>query len=89
MQAFLQGHGLWEHINNRYTKSDVITISSMIVAQRNKYDEGKKREGRAKVFILSELDYSMLPKVTTITNAKKYWDILKVAYQGNDLKSRR
>lgn len=70
MYAYLKGQGTWEHVDTRYTKPNVETIAAMTTTKKKLYDEGKKIETRAKTFILSALDYSMLPKVTWGINAK-------------------
>lgn len=56
----------------------------MITTNNKIYDEGNQREGRERAFILSVLDDLMLPKVIEEINGKASWDILNVAYQGND-----
>ena len=72
MKEFLQGQRILEHVHNGYRKLNEITIIAMTHAQKKIYDEGKQREGKYKVFILSALDDSMLPKVTGASNSKKH-----------------
>lgn len=80
MQAFLQGQGIWDHVNNGYIDPDAIAIATMTTTQRTKYEDSKQCKGRAKWFIMSALDDSMLPKVTGASNSNEAWDILKQDY---------
>ena len=56
----------------------------MSAAQRNKLKELKQKEGKAKSCILVSLDDSIFPKIIGSKSAKEAWDILKMAYKGND-----
>ena len=56
----------------------------MSVAQGNKLEELKQKEGKSKLCILVSLDDSIFPKIIGAKIAKEAWDILKMAYKGND-----
>ena len=44
MQAFLQGQGVSDLVLTGYTKPDATAVVDMIVAQRTKYEESKKKK---------------------------------------------
>ena len=80
MQVFLQGQGVWDHVAIGYTKPNAIVVAAMTATQRIKYEDGKQKEGRAKLFIMSVLDDAMLLKVTRASNSKEAHDILQQTY---------
>lgn len=56
----------------------------MTVSQRKILEELKQKEGKAKSYILVSLDDSIFPKIIGANTTKEAWDILNLAYKGND-----
>ena len=84
VKAILQGQGCWDCVETGFTEPDSNTIAIMSAAQRNKLEELKQKEGKEKSCILVSLDDSIFPKIIGSKSAKEAWDILQMAYKGND-----
>ena len=84
LEAILQSHGCLDCIETGFVEPDATALATMTAVQRNKLEELKQKEGKAKSCILNSLDDSIFPKITGVKTAKEAWDILKLAYQGNE-----
>ena len=58
----MQGQGCWDCVETRFTEPDSNIVATMYAAQRNKLEELKQKEGKAKSCILVSLDDSIFPK---------------------------
>jgi hypothetical protein len=59
-------------------------VAIMTHSQRKTLEELKQKEGKAKSYISVSLDDSIFPKIIGARTAKEAWDVLKLAYKGND-----
>ena len=84
VNSILQGQGCWDCVERGFTKPYSNTVAIMSAAQRNKLEELKQKEGKAKSCILVSLDDSIFPKIIGSKSAKEAWDIFQMAYKGND-----
>jgi hypothetical protein len=84
MKTFLQVQECWEPVENGFSEPDQATLQAMTNGQRNQLAELRKKENKAKFWIQSSVDDSIFPKITRASSAKQAWDILELAYQGND-----
>ena len=80
----MKGQGCWDCVETRFMEPDSNVVAIMSDAQRNKLEELKQKEGKAKSCILVSLDDSIFPKIIGAKSAKEVWDILKMDYKGND-----
>jgi hypothetical protein len=61
-----------------YVEPDPTYLSAMTNQQQ------RNRENKAKFWIQNFVDDSIFSKITGAGTSKQTWDILKLAYQGND-----
>jgi hypothetical protein len=84
VKAILQGQGCWVCVETGFIELDANVVAAMTVVQRKTLEELKKKEGKAKSYILVSLDDSIFPKIIGAKTAKEAWDILKLADKDND-----
>jgi len=84
MKTFLQVEECWEPVENGSLESCQATLQDMTNNQRNRLAKLRKKENKVKFWIHSSVDDSIFPKITRASSAKKPWDILELAYRGND-----
>jgi hypothetical protein len=77
-------HGCWDCVEKGFIEPDANVVAAMTAVQRKTLEELKQKEGKAKSYILVSLDDSIFPKIIGAKIAKEAWDILKLAYKGND-----
>jgi hypothetical protein len=84
VKAILQGQGSWDCVETGFIEPNANVVAAMTLVQRKTLEELKKKEGKAKSYILVSLDDSIFLKIFGAKTAKEAWDILKLAYKGND-----
>ena len=63
VKTILQCQGCWDCVEIGFTEPDSNTIAIMSTAQRNKLEELKQKEGKAKSCTLVSLDDSIFHKI--------------------------
>jgi hypothetical protein len=84
VKSILQGHGCWDCVEIGFIEPDANVVTVMTVVQRKTLEELKQKEGKSKSYIFVFLDDSIFPKIIGVNTAKETWDVLKLAYNGND-----
>jgi hypothetical protein len=84
VKAILQGQGCWDCVETGFIELDANVVAVMTIVQRKTLEVLKQKEGKAKSYILVSLDDSIFLKIIGAKTAKEGWDILKLAYKGND-----
>ena len=67
-----------------YVELDPTYLAAMTNQQRTAQGTQRNKENKEKLWIQNSVDDLIFSKITGIVTSKQAWDLLKLAYQGND-----
>ena len=85
MKALFKGQEVWEIVHHGYVEpADMIAYNNITQDKKYILREQRKKDGKTLFYIHQAMNESILPRISTKTNAKKAWDTLETIYQGLD-----
>ena len=85
MNSLFRGQYVWDIVQHGYAEPvDMTAYNNLTQAEKDVLREHRKKNGKALFYIHQAMHESILPRVSSKTNAKQAWDTLETAYQGLD-----
>ncbi|XP_048229102.1 uncharacterized protein LOC125369875 [Ricinus communis] len=81
MENLLRSKEYWSVIEDGFTESPSDMVLS--AAQKKTYDEARLKDLKAKNYLFSSIDKTILKTITQKETSKQLWDSMRIKYQGN------
>ncbi|KAK0605039.1 hypothetical protein LWI29_022108 [Acer saccharum] len=81
MKTLFMSHDLWEIVERGYTAPGPAQLTA---DQLRNYEEDKKSDARALLFIQQEVSKTIFPRIVNAVTSKEAWEILKTEFQGSE-----
>ena len=62
--------------------ANAVALAPLTTIERNLMRDNRKKDSKSLFYLYQAVHESIFPNITTTTNSKEAWDILKIAYQG-------
>lgn len=84
MKTLFISQDIWDLVCHGYVEPAVEEIARLTGAQKTELKENRKKDAKALLIIQQAVTDAIFPRISTATQSKEAWELLKSEYQGTD-----